>query len=91
MVSEDVKVRTIQGYANISSSKGSIIMFDILNFFSQLCLEIYFYGERKYIFFSLYKHLRMVRECKKSREKQPKIFPPFFVVQNQTGFFNEGI
>ena len=51
MVSEGIKERTIQGIANISSSLGSTIMFDIWNSFSQLCLEIY--GEKMYFFFSL--------------------------------------
>ena len=72
MVSEVVKVWTIQGFANISSSRGSTIM---------LTYEILSYNfvlrsmERKYIFF-LSKNLKMVRERKKIKEKQPKIFPP---------------
>ena len=45
---EGIKDRTNQGFTNISSSRGSTIMFDLLKSFSQLCLAIY---EEKIDFF----------------------------------------
>ena len=54
-------------------------MFDLSKFFSQCDLR-----RENYIFF-LYKHLK--KNAKKPSKKQLKIFPPVFVVQNQTYFF----
>ena len=48
---EGIKDRTNQGFTNISSSRGSTIMFDISKFLSQLCLAIY--GEKFDFFLSI--------------------------------------
>ena len=41
MVPEGIKDRTNLGFKNISSSRGSTIMFDLSKSISQLCLSIY--------------------------------------------------
>jgi hypothetical protein len=49
-------ISEIQGFTNISSSRGFTIMFDLSKSFSQLYIEIY--GEK--IYFFLHKLLKMV-------------------------------
>ena len=57
-----IKDRTNQGFTNISSSKGSTIMFDLSKSFSQLCLAIY--GENFFSFLRN-KHLKWFEHEKK--------------------------
>ena len=79
MVPERIKDRTNQSFSNISSSRGSTIIFDLSKSFNFTTLSSDLLAEID--FFSLYKHLKMVRDHK---EKTVKICSPFFVVQNQT-------
>ena len=78
MVRKGEKDQTFQGFTNISSSKGSTILFDLSKSFIQLFLEMY--GERKNKSFSIRTLIWF--------ENQLKIFP-FFVMENQTQISNK--